>query len=275
MKDILKMTREELLALKPQDYAVKLLSAEEIIHIAATMDAFWRYNYQVVERGRIGKHALLKSGLHSDGFLVSKILLEPENIRLLMAYQLWLCFKRPSLTFNIGKPDYLAGIPDGATKLAEDLGRIMDVEMAPMAKVDGRILITTSLRPGGRLLMVEDFCTKGTGFKEAVTEIKQKHPDIEIMPYELVILNRGGLTKIVVNEIGVFTIVPVVDYRIQEWPAGPETCPLCKIGSIAIKPKVSEENWMELTTSQQLLVNFGRDDVDQFFRNRFLDEMNS
>jgi len=249
VKNILEMNKLDLLSLIPQDYARTPLSAEEVIHVAATMDAFWRYDYKAAKQGRVGKHALLKSGLHSDGFLVSKILLEPYNIRLLMAYQLWLCFKKLSLDL----PDYLIGVPDGATKLAEDLGGIMGVEVIPMFKIDGRIMMSSIIFHGRWVLMVEDFCTKGTGFKEAVTAIIQDCSYanfVNFMPYELVLVNRGGLKKIEVDDVGDFAVVPIVDYRIQEWQAGPETCPLCKMGSIAIKPKVSEESWKDITTSQ-------------------------
>ncbi|MBI2459334.1 MAG: hypothetical protein HYV53_02145 [Parcubacteria group bacterium] len=248
MKDILEMDKAELLTLNPYDFAYRILGAAELIHMAETLGAFWRYNYEAAKSGKPGKHALLKSGLHSDGFLTSKILLEPDNIRLGLAFQLRLRFA----IRGIGWPDYLAGIPDGATKLAQDLGGIAGVKVAEMKKdkSDGRITVMTQLPIGSKLLIIEDFCTKGTGFKETVLEIKSKYPEAEVLPYELVIVNRGGLRKIMVDGIGNFTIIPITNYRINEWEPDPEKCPLCQLGSVAIKPKVSEESWRELTTSQ-------------------------
>lgn len=248
MKDILKMGKAELLALNPYDFALRPLSAEEVIHIAEALGAFWRYDYEAAKTGKPGKHAILKSGLHSDGFLVSKILLEPENIRLIMALQLGLRFGQRATEL----PNYFVGIPDGATKLAEDLGLILGLRFAEMNKnkSDGRITAITQFRTGDKLLIIEDFCTKGTGFKETVAEIKGKYPDVEILPYELVVLNRGGLKQIAVDGIGNFTIISVADYRIKEWDPTLEKCELCRIGSVAIKPKVSEESWRDITTSQ-------------------------
>ncbi|MDD5294719.1 MAG: hypothetical protein PHP21_02245 [Patescibacteria group bacterium] len=242
------MGKDELLLLNPLDFAEQLLSAKEVIYVAEVLDAFWRYNYAAAEQGKPGKHALLKSGLHSDGFLISKILLKPDNIRLIMAYQLKQLFGH----LNIMKPDWLVGIPDGATALAEDLGRIMGVKVAALQKVEGgRITVITPFKPGERLLIVEDFCTKGTGFKETVVLINSKQPEAEILPYEMVIVNRGGLKKIEVDDIGVFSIVSVADHRIGEWTK--EECPHsgpCRFGSVAIKPKVDEASWRDITTSQ-------------------------
>jgi len=249
MKSILEMTKAELLLLDPFKFTSKMLSAEEVIHIAEVLGSFWRYDYEAAKLGKPGKHALLKSGLHSDGFLISKILLKSDNIRQLMAFQLQLRF----IQHAIGWPDYLVGIPDGATKLAENLGDIMGVKVVEMKKNkrDGRITITGSLQYGSKVLLVEDFCTKGTGFKETVIEIKRKYPDIEILPYEMVIVNRGGLKEIVVDGVDTFTIIPVADYQIKEWDPDPEKCKLCReYGSVAIKPKVSEESWKDITTSQ-------------------------
>lgn len=243
--NLLGMSREELLLLNPLDFSDQPLSAEEVIYIAEALDAFWRYNYAAAEQGKPGKHALLKSGLHSDGFLVSKIFLKPDNIRLMMAYQLKLRLEH----LNVLKPDWLVGIPDGATALAEDLGRIMGVKVADLQKVEGRITVMTLFKPGEGLLIIEDFCTRGTGFRETVVMITSKQPGAEILPYEMVIVNRGGLKKIEVERVGTFVIVPVADYRIKEWdPAG--ECPLCQLGSVAIKPKVDEANWRDITTSQ-------------------------
>lgn len=271
-KEILKMTKDDLLALNPYDFALRPLSTGGVIHIAEALGAFWRYDYQAAEAGRSGKHAILKSGLHSDGFLISKILLEPENIRLIMALQLGLRFGQRATEL----PNYLVGIPDGATELAKDLGQLLDIRVAEMNKSDGRITVTTRFYAGDKLLIIEDFCTKGTGFKETVLEIKGKYPEVKISPYELVIVNRGGLKEIVVEGIGAFTIISIADYQIKEWDPDPEKCELCRdYGSVAIKPKVSEESWLDITTSQRLPVNLGRDSVDQFLTKRFSDGMNS
>lgn len=244
MKPILDMVREELLTLELKDIS-RLLTTSEVVHIAVTLGAFWTYDYAAADAGKVGLHALLKSGRHSDGFFVSRILLEPWNIRYIMAHQIRLRL----LEAKVPMPDYVAGIPDGATKLGEEVTWMLGAKPARMEKVENRICLVTGLTPNATILLVEDFCTRGTGFREAVLEVTQNAPEMRILPYDPVIINRGGLRDIVVDGVGTFTVLPVVEQRIQDWDVA--ECPLCKLGSAPIKPKATDENWKVLTASQQ------------------------
>jgi len=237
------MDKKGLLNLKPVDVD-RPLERQEILHIFTTLSGLWLYDYRAAQRGRVGLHAKLKSGRCSDGFLYSKIVLQNPNIRAIMARQLVFRFNE----LGLSKPDRAVGIPKGATELGIDVASIMGVKMAKMAKEDGHIKMITALKPGETLLLIEDFCTKGTGFSEAVRDIKSKQPDVKIMPIELVIVNRGGLKEIQVNDAESFKIVAVAEHRINDWD--PSECPLCKMGSKRIKPKATEDNWRIITTSQ-------------------------
>jgi len=235
MSGVIGVTKEELIALDPRSVN-RQLSKEEIIYIATTLGAYWQYDYEAVKQGRPGMHAILKSELHSDGFFISRILLEFPNIRCIIANQLVLKFNQ----LEIPKPDWIAGIPDGATKLGKDVAEIMGVKKAEMKKEDDRIVLVSSLGAGDSLLLVEDFCTRGTGFTEAISAILSKQPEVKILPYELVILNRGGLKEIVIEGVDSFKIVPAAEHRVNDWK--PEECPLCKMGSTPIKPTTSEKS---------------------------------
>lgn len=244
MLKIIGMTKEELIALDPLRVN-RLLSEKEIVYMAKTLDAYWGYNYEAAKQGRLGMHAILKSKLHSDGFFASWLMLQYPNIRKIVANQLVLRFNQ----LGISKPDWVAGIPDGATELGENVAQIMEVRNAKMRKENGRIVLVSSIGPKESVLLVEDFCTRGTGFKEAVMNIKSKQPHLKILPYELVILNRGVLKEIEIEGAGSFKIVPLAEHRVNDWE--PKECPLCKMGSIPIKPKATDENWRLITTSQQ------------------------
>lgn len=243
MLEVIGINKEELLNLVP-DKINRLLTEEEIVYIAKTLNSYWEYDYEAAKQGRVGKHAELKSLRHSDGFFVSRILLEPQNIRTIMAYQLMLKFNQ----LGISRPDWVAGIPDGATLLGQDVAKLMCANNAEMKKEDSRISMISTMAPNETLILVEDFCTRGTGLKEAVTDIVSKQPKINILPYELVIINRGGLSEISVENIGIFKIVAVATHRVNDWDSS--ECPLCKTGSIPIKPKATDENWRDITTSQ-------------------------
>jgi orotate phosphoribosyltransferase len=218
--------------------------------MARQLGAFWTYDYSAAEHGKPGMHALLKSGNHSDGFFVSRILLAADNIRRIIAWQM---FMRLKAFFSFGPegtiPYYVAGIPDGATMLGKEIQEIIGCKLAEMKKQDGHISLVTEIQSGARIILVEDFCTRGTGFIEAVKEVITKQPRAAIMSCDPVIINRGGLEGITVEGVGHFKILPVVEWRVQDWT--PETCPLCAKGSTPIKPKATDENWLAITNSQK------------------------
>lgn len=244
MEDILRMSREEILNLKVNDI-FRLLTAEEVVHIAMVLGAFWTYDYGAAYQGRVGMHAILKSRLHSDGFFVSRILLDPENTRNIISRQIVARLRSEKIL----TPDYIIGVPDGATALGLNIAEIMGTRKAHMEKIDGRIVLKTEIPAEATVLLVEDFCTRGTGFKEAVAQVINKQKFAKFLPIYPVIINRGGLKEICVEKIGFFKIIPVVEQRIQDWDPN-IYCPLCVIGSIAIKPKLTDENWQLLTASQ-------------------------
>lgn len=236
--NIQKMGKDELLKLKPED-VTRLLTAEEILHIAKVLGAFWMYDYKAK---KVGMHALLKSGQHSDGFFVSRILLSFENIRMIISNQMVMKIREA----KIPTPDWVVGVPNGATELGQDIALILGTKCAKMKKIDGKIVFLTELKPEDSILIVEDFCTRGTGFAEAVRVVLAQS-GAYIFPYDPVIINRGGL-KFLPIQWRNYTILPVVEIRIKDWD--PKQCELCKVGSVAIKPKETDENWKMLNNSQ-------------------------
>ena len=255
MLKIIGMPKDELLGLCPDTLkrpgSIRLLTEEEVIYIAETVGAFWKYNYEAAKQGRVGLHAELKSLLHSDGFFISRILLQHPNIRTIMADQMVMRFSQ----LGIPNPRRVGGIPDGATELGKEIAELLGAKNVEMKKEDGKIVLVDSIAVDEDLLLGEDFCTRETGFIEAVLDILSKQPTVKILPYELVIINRGGLSEIEIpaEKVGssriVVKIVPVVNYRVNDWQ--PADCPLCRMGSKPIKPKATDENWRFITTSQQ------------------------
>lgn len=245
MIDILKLDKPALLALDAKAVQERL-RPDEVIHMATALGAFWSYRYDRAS-AKPGLHALLKSGLHSDGFFVSRILLAPENIRRIMAEQM---VKR-LVVADIERPTHVAGIPDGATLLGVSVAEILGKPHLRLEKVDGKIVLAEPIPAGAQVLLVEDFCTRGTGFAEAVLAIQTsplRDPTANIVRINPVIINRGGLETVPVEGYGEFPVLSVVSRRIQDWTAA--DCPLCQIGSEPIKPKVTDENWAAIIHSQ-------------------------
>lgn len=244
MPNILSMKKEGLLNLAPREVTEKL-TADEVVHIAKELGAFWDYNYPALEKGKPGLHAELKSKRHSDGFFVSRLMLQHPNILEIMAYQLALAFWDTETL----EPEFVAGIPDGATQLGERVASWLSAEVLQLKKENGKIFLAQELSHDDRILLVEDFCTRGTGFKEAVQDIRTRYPSVNFILYEPVLINRGGLSSIEVPGVGNFEILPIADHRINDWE--PEECPLCKKGSEPIKPKATDKNWQLITESQK------------------------
>lgn len=241
---IIEMSRRELLELNSVDVKGFLTSAE-ILHIVRTLGASWSYDYEALMAGKPGMHALLKSGLHSEGFFDSRLFLEPPNILDIMAWQILLRLREA----NVFTPNFVAGIPNGATRLGIRVADLLWSLPAEMEKRDGRIRMLTSPEPMSSVLIIEDISSHGTGFTEAVRYVRGNYSTMSILPYCPVIINRGGLDEIEIEGTGKFRILSAAEHRVKDWPSN--ECPLCKAGSIPIKPKGrTDENWRSLTTSQ-------------------------
>lgn len=243
--NILEMKKEGLLSLYPEDVGF-LLSDEEVLHIFVALGYAWFYDYEAAKAGKVGLHALLKSLRCSDGFVNAKDCLEKyANIRGIFARQITMRIN------NLGiKPDYVVGVPTAASKLGDDVADMIGSKKVIMIKDENsNIKMEATIEAGKTILIIDDVCTKGTGFSESVREIKQSHRflGVEILPYDCVIVNRGGLSAVVVDGDR-YEIMYVAQRRINDWAR--EECPLHKLGSEAIKPKITEENWQLITTAQ-------------------------
>lgn len=245
--DILQMRRDEILALNP-DSITRLMTAEELLHIAKILEAFWQYDYEAAKNGHPGLHAELKSGQHSDGFFVSRIFLAAPNILEIVVHQLAIIARAEISRYGVPLPDYVVGIPTGATKLGEKLAEILGAKPARMEKIDGHIEMVAELESGDSIMVVEDVVTRGTATREAIAAIFRQRPDAIVMPWIIAILNRGGL-KTIGADASNFLIRAIADTPMNDWL--PDQCLLCrKYGSRTIKPKSTNENWWEITHSQ-------------------------
>jgi hypothetical protein len=147
----------------------------------------------------------------------------------------------------VPKPGYVYGIPDAASELAKDVANLMNVPLVKLVKLDGKISVEGNVPAGKTGLGFEDICTKGTGWREGVSCLLDAEPQTRILPYEIVLLNRGGLSVIEVHGTH-YAITALVEKRMKEWVP---PCELCARGSERIKPKATEENWRLITTAQK------------------------
>lgn len=261
--DIFKLDKEGLKNLRPED-VMRKISIEEFFHILKTLNNLWFYDREALKNGKVGYHAILKSELCSDGFVNLKgVLKQYPNIRKIMAYQLkWMILERVDKGMKM--PTHLAGVPDAATELGEDLAEILGIKLARVAKTtEGHIVFLTKLNKNESLLLVEDICSKATGITETINDATEcgMVDASAIIKVEIVLLNRGGLKSFIVDGYE-YEVLSAFEHRIREYmPPGatddlrnkyPDTppCPLCALGVPRDKPKKTEESWTRITTAQ-------------------------
>lgn len=248
-KDILQMNKAELLELNPRQVTEEL-TPEAILHMARELGALWEYNREAAEQDLVGRHARLKSGRHSDSFFHSGFLLAPENIRRIISAQMVLKLLKELNEGAMWWPSHIVGVPNGAAQLGKDVARMLEVTALRMEKIDGKITLISPIPKNSRVLVLDDACTRGTGFKETVAEIVAVQPLSQFVHLNPVIINRGGLKEVEIEVMEPFRILSLVEHRIQDWPA--DECPLCAIGSEPTAPKAIDDGWWLLTTSQQV-----------------------
>jgi len=240
---ILKMGREEILNLRLSD-VTRPITSEEFFHMSEELDALWRYDYVAADRGKLGFHAELNAGQCSDLFFISRLFLSQGEMLQIMAWQV---INQLLPTIKRFKLDCVAGVPKGATDLAKEVAHQLQVGYVSLVKVDGQIILEEEI--GARSLgLFEDATSTGKGFRDALEAVYTKEPEAKILRCDPTILNRGGFAYIRDSKERMYRVVPVVDHRANSWP--PSLCPLCKRGSKPIKPKITDENWKLITTSQ-------------------------
>lgn len=208
------------------------------------MDALW------IHSGIARKpHAELTSGLHSNGFFNSEIVM--ENPRLLDEA----CMNLMQLieadgTLHFNEIDRVVGPAMGAITFAHDMARKISFKKSALCpclrgyveKVgDGRDapmqFKRVSLREGERVLLVEDVITSGNSVQKAAQAVLDAGGVLH--PVIIALVNRSGLT-----EVDGRKIIALINRPILSWT--PQECPLCKGGSQALKQPKLKENWERL-----------------------------
>jgi orotate phosphoribosyltransferase len=180
-------------------------------------------------------HALLTSGLHSDGYVNCTFVMQrPALVRGMLTAHDGL---RPLLPTGAEKPDWVVGSAMGAITFAFAAAEQLGAQAAFTEKDgDGMKLARFSIHAGAKVLAVEDVISTGGSTLKTI-EALRRCDAVQVLPYVVCLVNRSGM-----EEIGGFQIRALITPSIHTWK--PEECPLCKQGSKALRPK---EHWKELT----------------------------
>lgn len=211
---------------------------EAWIEAYQALDAYWLHD------GKPGRpHALLTSGLHSDGFFNSKPVIADDRLLKEAAADL------AELLFdavNIWTIDRVVGPQTGATKLAEYLADAIGVRRGrecfwaspAKAETDGKkSMAFESGKPrpvsGELVLLCEDVIT--TGGSVSLADAATRDCGAKTMGALVALVNRSGEQTVAGK-----AVLPLIGRKMSTWKTN--DCPLCETGSEAIRPKEGD-NW--------------------------------
>jgi orotate phosphoribosyltransferase len=182
-------------------------------------------------------HALLTSGLHSDGFVnCTKVTQHPLVLQAAVTEGL-----SPQLADL--KPDWVIGSAFGAITFAHAVAHYL-LARAGFTEKDGDVmkLARFEIAPNETVLVVEDTISTGGSTKKTIEGIIASGVDDKrILPYIVALVNRSGSEDLAGRKIRAL-LTPVI----HAWT--PSECPLCKAGSQPVRPKA---HWNELTRKEK------------------------
>lgn len=166
-------------------------------------------------------HFLLSSGLHSEKYLQSALVLQQPDMATKLCAALAEYFKDSKIEVVIAPA--LGGV-----FVSHETARALGVRALFAERVSGELTLRRgfSIRPGERVLVVEDVITTGKSTKETI-EVVEKAGGVVISAGSLVD-RSGGKAELGVPYKSLLTLdVPTYS---------PEACPLCRAGSTPVKP---------------------------------------
>ncbi len=166
-------------------------------------------------------HFLLSSGLHSDQYLQSALVLQQPDIATRLC---------EALAHNFGNLGIQVVIAPalGGVFVSHETARALGVRALFAERVNGELTLRRgfTIKPGERVLVVEDVITTGKSTKETIAVVK-KAGGLVVAAGSLVDRSGGKADVGVPYQSLVTLTVPVYTA---------EACPMCKAGSLPIKP---------------------------------------
>lgn len=216
---------------------VKNRKQEDWIKIFSERGAYWRHDGNPKR-----PHALLTSGLHSDGFFNWSVIAQDPQLAQEAATDLSCLVYQECSPQEWYKINRVVGPGNGAITLADRMAGFMSSVSQQVLggftekNPDGTMSIARFPVYGEYILACEDTMTTSKSFR-AMVETIYKAGGV-IAPYVAVICNRSGLINANTSEIIALITTPMAMWEADE-------CPLCKQGSEAIRPK-RDDNWVRL-----------------------------
>ncbi len=166
-------------------------------------------------------HFLLSSGLHSDRYLQSAVVLQQPEIATRI------CAALADL-FRDCRVEVVIAPALGGVFVSHETARALGVRALFVERVNGELMLRRGfvIKPGERVLVVEDVITTGKSTKETIAVVRKAGGNVVAAGS---LIDRSGGKA----DLG----VPYKTLVSLDVPSYPEdACPMCKAGSTPVKP---------------------------------------
>lgn len=188
-------------------------------------------------------HVILTSGNHAGSYFNGQLVMENPILLGLVASGLVGLLHFAGI--KLEEVDRVVGPAMGAIKLAhavaENIWRVggrLCLSSYSEIKRGKTFFHASYVRSNERVLLVEDTITTGRSVSKVADAVLEAGGTL--LPFLAVISNQTGC-----HDVRGMKILSVVDRTLETW--APEECPLCKVGSEALRPPKAWDNWQRLT----------------------------
>lgn len=235
--------------LRPENFEGHRMTIAEMVAIFNHFDAFWQYEGDPCPKR---PHALLKSLLHSNGFIMCKVVLEHPQMCALFGREVFEAIGARMGPEKLSEIDVVVSSAYSAISLGWEVARLISETYNPMVAYkevekdkDGNpTIIRGGIEPGKNVLVINELMTTGSGStfetRKAALTCNGDKPGPNVLEPAFVLVHRS---KDLVLADG-SAVHPVFHFDIENFE--PDDCDYCKAGSEAIKPKTPKENWGRL-----------------------------
>jgi len=171
--------------------------------------------------GLLRGHFLLSSGLHSDVYLQSAVVLQHPAHAETLCRELATPFKGDGVQVVLAPAI-------GGILVAHEVARDLHARGLFAEREDGMMRLRRgfAIQPGERCLVVEDVVTTGGSTREVIKVVEDAKGTLVGVG---TLIDRGGGTATFPAKKAALATLSVPTYK-------PEDCPLCKTGTAAVKP---------------------------------------
>ena len=168
-------------------------------------------------------HFQLSSGLHSDTYFQSALILQHPKVAEQLAQKLVELIKAKNIAIDLVVSPALGGIVIG-----QEMGRALGCRAIFCERVEGKLTLRRgfAIDPGEKCIVIEDVITTGLSTREVVEVVKSIGGDV--VAIASLVDRSAGRVDFGVPRFSLLSL-EVKSYK-------PEECPLCKQGIPAVKP---------------------------------------